>query len=122
MAKTTKTAAVKKPAAAKVPVAAKMPVVESPRVVGRITPKERDEIQVLFERKNGLNALVASLQQNSTILANEAFYEKLVADMGRTTTKFQKWWDDKAAFYGWQGLPGHRWSVNFETCEVILSR
>lgn len=99
---------------------AKKPVADLPRVVGRITPKERDEIQALFERKNGLDALVVSLQQNSTVLANEAFYEKLVTDMGKTTTRFQKWWDVKAKFYGWQGIPGHRWEVNFETCEVSL--
>ena len=100
----------------------KEPVDDTPRVVGRITPKERDEIQMLFERKNGLNALVLSLQENRAILANEAFYEKLVTDMGRTTTRFQKWWDDKAKAYGWQSAPGLHWSVDFETCEIRLGK
>lgn len=35
-----------------------------PHVVGRVTPRERDEIRGLFERKNGLNELVLSLQEN----------------------------------------------------------
>jgi CXXX repeat modification system protein len=95
---------------------------DTPRVVGRITPKERDEIQLLFERKNGLNALVLSLQENSAVLANEAFYEKLVTDMGRTATRFQTWWDDKAKAYGWQSVPGLRWTVDFETCEIWLGK
>lgn len=102
--------------------AAKKKIDDTPRVVGRITPKERDEIQLLFERRNGLNALVLSLQESSTILANEAFYEKLVADMGRTTTRFQKWWDDKAALYGWESVPGLHWTVDFETCEIRLGK
>lgn len=27
------------------------------RVIGRVLPEEKDEIQVLFERRNGLNEL-----------------------------------------------------------------
>ena len=93
----------------------------APHVVGRVTSKERDEIQALFERKNGLRELVLSLQQNSGVLANEAFYEKLVADMGKTTTRFQSWWDEKAKTYGWKSRPGHHWSIDFSTCEISLS-
>jgi len=92
-------------------------------VVGRVGPKERDEIQALFERRNGLVELVQSLAANrSELLENELFYEKVVADLGRTKTRFQTWWDDKAKAYGWQGKPGWQWSIDFNTCEISLNR
>jgi len=92
-------------------------------VVGKVTSRERDEIQALFERKNGLVELVQSLAANgSPILDNEAFYEKVVADLGRTKTRFQKWWDDKAKAYGWQGKPGWQWSIDFNTCQISLNK
>lgn len=101
---------------------AKKPQTAAPRVVGRVTPKERDEIRALFERKNGLNELLQSLQQNnSAMLTNEAFYEKLVADFGRTATRFQGWWDEKAKTYGWENSPGGHWSIDFDSCEIILN-
>ena len=94
----------------------------APRVVGRVTPRERDEIQALYERRNGLKELVLCLQQNNATLANEAFYEKLVADMGKTITRFKKWWEDKAKAYGWESVPGHQWTINFDTCEISLCK
>ena len=105
------------------PKSAKKPATAvAPRVVGRVTPKERDEIRALYERRNGLKELVLSLQQNNAALVNEAFYEKLVADMGKTMTRFQKWWDNKAKAYGWTSEPGGHWSIDFDTCEISLSK
>ena len=92
-------------------------------VVGKVSLKERDEIQALFERKSGLLELVQSLSQNgSGMLENTVFYEKVVADLGKTTTRFQKWWDDKAKAYGWQGKPGWQWSINFDTCQISMNK
>ena len=92
-------------------------------VVGKVSLKERDEIQALFERKNGLLELVQSLSQSGGgMLENSVFYEKVVADLGKTTTRFQKWWDDKAKAYGWEGKPGWQWSINFDTCQISLNK
>jgi CXXX repeat modification system protein len=92
-------------------------------VVGKVGPKERDEIRALFERRNGLLELVQSLAQNgSGLLDNTVFYEKVIADLGRTKTRFQKWWDDKAKAYGWQGKPGWQWSIDFDTCQISLNK
>ena len=92
-------------------------------VVGKVSLKERDEIRTLFERRSGLLELVQSLSQNgSGLLENAVFYEKVVADLGKTTTRFQKWWDDKAKAYGWQGKPGWQWSINFDTCQVSMNK
>ena len=92
-------------------------------VVGKVSPKERDEMQALFERKNGLLELVQSLSANgSGMLENDAFYEKVVADLGRTTARSRKWWDDKAKAYRWPGKPGWQWSIDFDTCQISMTR
>lgn len=92
-----------------------------PRVVGRVTPAERDEIQTLYERKNGLVELVAALRENGNMPAGDAFYEKLVADMGRTTSRFQAWWKEKGRLYGWEASPTGHWTIDFDSCEIHLS-
>ena len=84
--------------------------------VGQVTPEERNEIQRLFERRNGLNELAKILTPD-----NDALYQKLVADLGDTTTRFQQWWDRMAVQYGWQGTPNGHWEINFESCEIFLN-
>ena len=92
-------------------------------VVGKVSPKERDEMQALYERKNGLLELIQSLSTNgSGMLDNDAFYEKVVADLGRTTTLSRKWWDEKSKAYRWPGKPGWQWSIDFESCQISLNR
>ena len=88
---------------------------EIKKIVGHVTPEERDEIQKLFERKNGLTELAKILTAD-----NGELYEKLVKDMGETGVKFQKWWDDKAKQYGWESRPKGNWEINFQTCEITL--
>ena len=83
--------------------------------VGLVTPEERDEIRVLFERRNGLIELAKILTAD-----NAELYEKLVRDMGETTTKFQNWWNRMADKYQWESVPEGSWEINFETCEIFL--
>lgn len=92
-----------------------------PRIVGRVTPAERDEMQALYERKNGLVELVAALRENGNMPAGDAFYEKLVTDMGRTTTRFQAWWKEKGKLYGWEACPNGHWTIDFDTCQIYLN-
>ena len=54
--------------------------------VGQVTVEEKNEIQTLFERRNGLNELAKIVTADNTEL-----YEKLVKDLGETGTKFQNW-------------------------------
>ena len=56
------------------------------QTIGKVTPEERDEIQRLFERRNGLNELAKIVTADNTEL-----YEKLVKDLGKTGTVFQNW-------------------------------
>ncbi len=86
------------------------------KLVGQVTPEEKNEIQALFERRNGLNELAKVLTAD-----NAELYEKLVADMGETGTKFQNWWDRMAQKYNWESSPNGNWEINFDTCEIFLN-
>ena len=85
------------------------------KLVGQVTIEEKDAIQALFERRNGLNELAKILTAE-----NEELYEKLVKDMGETGTKFQNWWDSMAHKYQWESTPEGHWEINFDTCEIFL--
>ncbi len=85
------------------------------KIVGQVTPEEKNEIQTLFERRNGLNELAKILTAD-----NSDLYEKLVKDIGETGTKFQLWWDTMARKYQWESVPDGNWEINFETCEISL--
>ena len=86
------------------------------KLVGQVTPDEKNEIQSLFERKNGLNELAKILTAD-----NAELYEKLVNDMGETGTKFQNWWDTMARKYQWESCDGGNWEINFSTCKIFLN-
>lgn len=83
--------------------------------IGQVTIEEKNEIQSLFERKNGLNELVKILPAD-----NSELYERLVLDMGQTTTKFQQWWDAMSLKYNWESIEGSNWEIDFETCDIYL--
>ncbi len=85
------------------------------KIVGHVTDSEKNEIQRLFERRNGLNELAKILTPE-----NEELYERLVKDMGDTTTKFQQWWDSMAQKYQWEGAENGSWEIIFQTNEIIL--
>lgn len=85
------------------------------KAIGKVTEQERNEIQALFERRNGLNELAKILTAD-----NAELYERLVKDMGETGTKFQNWWDSMAQNYQWESAEGGHWEINFDTCEIVL--
>ncbi len=85
------------------------------KVVGQVTVEEKNEIQALFEHRNGLNELAMILTAE-----NETLYEKLVKDMGEIGTKFQGWWDRMGEKYQWESVEGGNWEINFESCEIYL--
>lgn len=86
------------------------------KVVGSVTAEEKNEIQALFERRNGLNELAKILTVENTEL-----YEKLVKDMGETGLKFQNWWNRMSSKYQWESLEGGNWEIDFDTCEIYLN-
>ncbi len=83
--------------------------------VGKVTFDEMQEIQALFERRNGLNELAKILPQG-----NDELYNRLVKDLGEVSVKFQQWWDTMSEKYQWEASDGGRWEVDFSTCEIFL--
>ena len=85
------------------------------KIVGQVTPEEKNAIQTLFERRNGLNELAKILTAD-----NAELYEKLVKDLGETGVKFQDWWDTMAQKYQWEYAENGNWEINFDTYEIFL--
>lgn len=85
------------------------------KLVGQVTVEEKNEIQALFERRNGLNELSKILT-----VENKALYEKLVKDLGETGTKFQNWWNRMGEKYNWESVEGSNWEIDFDTCNIYL--
>jgi CXXX repeat modification system protein len=82
--------------------------------VGEVSEEEKKEILTLFERKNGLTELAKIVKDD------DALYEKLVMDMGATSTKFQAWWDKMSQKYQWEMKEGGNWEIDFETNSIFL--
>lgn len=85
------------------------------KIVGIVTIEEKNEIQMLFERRNGLNELAKILTPE-----NGTLYERLVKDMGETGLKFQSWWDRMGEKYQWESTPNGTWEIDFNTCDIYL--
>lgn len=85
------------------------------KLIGNVTPEEKEEILHLYERRNGLNELAKIVTAD-----NDELYEKLVKDLGETGSRFQTWWDRMASKYEWEGIEDGHWEINFDTCEIFL--
>lgn len=83
--------------------------------VGSVTSEERNEIQTLFERRNGLNELAKILTAD-----NGELYERLVKDMGETSSKFQNWWNRMGEKYQWESADNGNWEIDFDSCTIYL--
>ncbi len=83
--------------------------------IGKVTEEERDEIQNLFERRNGLNELAKILTSG-----NNELYERLIKDMSETTAKFQSWWDRMSKKYQWESAENGHWEIDFNDCTIYL--
>ncbi len=85
------------------------------KLVGKVTPEQRDEIQALYERRNSLKELLLIVPKD-----NQDLYERVFADMTQAQKNFDQWWADRGAEYLWEGKVNGRWEINFETCEIYL--
>lgn len=94
---------------------------KSKKLMGTVTSEERDGIKGLYERKNGLVELFKSITDIDKEETNK-LYDKLVKDMADTSTKYQGWFDTMSKKYKWENIPGYNWEINFDTCEVFLTK
>ncbi|CQR58672.1 MULTISPECIES: CXXX repeat peptide modification system protein [Paenibacillus] len=89
--------------------------------VGIVSEQEKDEILNLYERKTALQELFSSLPcLNNDIAEIELIYEKIVADLGKTTVKLEHWWSEKARKYTWKSSANGSWKIDFNTNEIFL--
>lgn len=85
------------------------------KLIGNVTEQERDEIQMLYERRNGLNELAKIITTD-----NNELYERLVKDFSDTTAKFQNWWDNMSGKYQWESEENGNWEIDFQECKIYL--
>ena len=62
-----------------------------------------------------MNELAKNLTADNTEL-----YERLIKDLGETSIKFQKWWNQMSEKYQWESIDGGNWEIDFDTCEIYL--
>ncbi len=70
---------------------------------------------MLFERRNGLTELAKILTAD-----NAELYERLIKDMGETSTKFQHWWNRMGDKYQWESAENGNWEIDFNECKIFL--
>jgi CXXX repeat modification system protein len=85
------------------------------KCIGKVTPEERDEIKMLYERKNGLLELFNILTKD-----NHELYDKIIQDLGECSIKYQEWWNINSIKYNWEKGNTSQWKIDFYTCEVFL--
>ena len=82
--------------------------------VGQVSEEERNEIQTLYERRNGL------IELSKAIGDNDVLYEKLMKDMGISSSRFEQWWSRMGEKYQWQSADDGKWEIDFNTCDIYL--
>lgn len=85
------------------------------KAIYQVTASERDEILSLYERQNGLNELAKILT-----IDNTEMYERLVKDLGDTSTKAREWWDTLSSKYEWESDENGHWEIDFNDCTIYL--
>jgi CXXX repeat modification system protein len=93
----------------------------SHKIVGKVTEEERDEIKNLYSKKTSLESLFHSLLASKIEVKNTEIYDKLIKDYSDVTMDFQNWWPTKTARYNWESVDGGNWSIDFDTCDVVLN-
>ena len=93
-------------------------------IVGSVTPEERDTIRQIYYERLALLDLINVLNNRcrETEYLDESLYQRIVKDLGRANAEFESWWRAKSSAYKWKNIPDGHWSVDFDTCEVILER
>lgn len=92
------------------------------RIIGSVTDEEKDQIESIYEKKNGLIELMYSLNQN-TLLSEEttnSIYDKLASDMGKNKVSFDEWWSEMQQKYQWISPEGYSYFIDFHTNEIML--
>lgn len=93
-----------------------MNTTETLKRVYTISEKDKEKIQNLLIRKNGIRELM------DTAVNNQALYEKLRDDYVDVSARFQQWFADFEKNYQAAGAEGHYWNVDFANNTVLLTK
>ncbi len=92
-------------------------------VVGIVTEDEKNEMLVLFERKLGIKELTATLETGLlSTEQKETMQEKMISELGKVKLHMQAWWDKMYKKYNWKNVEGYSWNIDFQTCEIVLTK
>jgi len=92
-------------------------------IVGKVTEEEKNEILTLFERKLGLEELAATLESDLlTLDEKESMQDKMISELGKVKLNLQRWWDKMYEKYKWESIDGHKWNIDFQTCEICITK
>lgn len=86
------------------------------RLIGKVSEEEKNEIQLLFERKKALNELSCLISQEDEL------YSKLQEDKKETSEKYQKWWTEMFQKYNWGNWENSELFIDFESNEVYSNQ
>lgn len=92
-------------------------------IVGFVTEEEKNEVMMLSERKAGIEELTATLE-NDLLPPDkkEVMQEKMISELGKVKINLQAWWDRMYEKYNWKSVEGYSWNIDFQTCEIILTK
>ncbi|AEY64487.1 CXXX repeat peptide modification system protein [Clostridium sp. BNL1100] len=92
-------------------------------LVGTVTKEERNELLILFERKIGIEELSATLENDLLSTdKKEIMQDKMISELGKVKQNMQIWWDKMYKKYNWKSIEGYRWNIDFQTCEIFLTK
>ena len=86
------------------------------KIVGKVNESEQKEIEVLFEKKNALEAIMKALNPSE----NETMYERVVSDYSNVNTNFENWWSIMHKKYSWESSSDGHWQIDFSNGDIIL--
>ncbi len=87
------------------------------KLIGYINNEEKNEIQLLSNRKDCLIELLKmQVSENNT----ELNYEKLMNDMVEVNIAFNQWWNKMGEKYQWENHPEGNWEIDFLTNQIFL--
>lgn len=91
-------------------------------IVGVVTKEEKNEIMVLFERKLGIEELTATLEGD--LLSSDKkmnMNNKITEELEMVKSDLRNCWGRMYEKYKWKGLDGHKWAIDFQTCEIYIT-
>lgn len=82
-------------------------------VVGKVTEKEKRDIEILHEKNIALRNLMK-------MDLNPEEKKKVNDEMCVVNEAMGNWWESKSKKYGWASKPDGEWQIIFATCEILL--